>query len=291
MITGTKLSIPIGITAFCLMGAIALNTLSSPQALESEIHLTPEEQAIDLSMMELTFEDDFTRPSIVGRPPFSSYNENTKWLAHTPWNGDFGDAQFIDPGPGGPFEFTKSGLRIVATKAADGKWTSGLICSVDRDGLNQQGFAQKYGYFEFRSKLPEGPGTWPAFWLVGSDKTNGSSEIDVLEYYGKFNAGFHTVLHLWKKEGSKHQGYIVDVEPGSLTSAFHNFGVLITESSTSFYFDRRKYLEIPTPEEYKQPMYILANLALGGGWPIEELTSPAVMSIQYVRAYKQRTNR
>ena len=27
-----------------------------------------------------------------------------RWTAHTPWNGDFGDAKFIDPGPDGNIE-------------------------------------------------------------------------------------------------------------------------------------------------------------------------------------------
>ena len=255
---------------------------------EQQIHLKPGLDRIDLSKMDLTFEDKFSVPSVVGKAPFASYNNNIKWLAHTPWNGDFGEAQFIDPGPGGPFEFTNNGLRITARKSAQGKWTSGLICSVDRDGAGQQGFSQKFGYFEMRAKLPNGPGVWPAFWLVGVDKSNGSSEIDVLEYYGKFNAGFHTVLHLWKEGGGKHQGYIVDVAENSLTDSLHDYGVLITEGSISFFLDHQKYLEIETPEAYKQPMYLLANLALGGGWPINDLNSPATMNIEHIRVYKQR---
>jgi len=37
------------------------------------------------------------------------------------------------------------------------------------------------------------------------------------------------------------------------------------------------------------PLYMLVNLAMGGGWPIGEAVSPSYMYVDYVRAYaKQR---
>src|SRR5271157_1307387 len=47
----------------------------------------------------------------------------------------------------------------------NGKWRSGLLASAD---AWNGGFAQMYGYFEARIKLPKGPGTWPAFWFSES---------------------------------------------------------------------------------------------------------------------------
>ncbi|MCB9251259.1 MAG: glycoside hydrolase family 16 protein [Flavobacteriales bacterium] len=44
-------------------------------------------------------------------------------------------------------------------------------------------FKQKYGYFEIRCKNPEGPATWPAFWLTGASRW--PPEIDIFEMYGK----------------------------------------------------------------------------------------------------------
>src|SRR5712664_2877682 len=37
-----------------------------------------------------------------------------RWTAHTPWGGDFGDASFMDPGPGGPFKIKDGILSITA---------------------------------------------------------------------------------------------------------------------------------------------------------------------------------
>ena len=43
----------------------------------------------------------------------------------------------------------------------------------------------KYGRFEMRARLPEGQGTWPAFWMLSTDEVYGgwpkSGEIDIVE--------------------------------------------------------------------------------------------------------------
>src|SRR5215813_12503388 len=49
-----------------------------------------------------------------------------RWTAHTPWNGDFGDAAFQDPGPNGPFQIKDGMLSITASRDSMGRWTSGL---------------------------------------------------------------------------------------------------------------------------------------------------------------------
>ena len=59
--------------------------------------------------------------------------EGARWTAHTPWNGDFGDARFVDPGPTGPFS---AGRRTVDHRPSrsDGKWRSGLLAAADASG-------------------------------------------------------------------------------------------------------------------------------------------------------------
>ena len=239
---------------------------------------------LDLSGYTQTFNETFTTMDI------SSHGPGTRWIAHTPWNGDFGDATFGDPRLGGPFSLTPDGLRITATKGPDGRWTAGLICSMDRDGPGQHGFAQRYGYFEMKAKLPDGPGTWPAFWLVGTDKSQYSAEIDVIEYYGQFPQYFHAVQHIWVNGKDRYgRGRRFDIPPGSLTKAFNTFGVLILPDHMSFYLNREEIWSTPTPDEYKQPMYVLANLALGGGWPIKDLVSPVAMDIAAISVFQKKS--
>jgi hypothetical protein len=249
------------------------------------IHPTRGETAaapLDLSGYHVTFNENFTKFSISPDGP------GTVWIAHTPWHGDFGDAKFDNPGPNGPFSVDAAGLAITAHRDAAGNWHSGLICSMDKDGPGQQGFAQQYGYFEMKAELPSGSGTWPAFWLIGIHKKPVASEIDVVEYYGGFDQYFHSVEHVWALGADQlHQDHLTHIRAGQLSSQFNTYGVLITPKTTSFYFDRSLVWSTPTPPEYQQPMYLLANLAIGGGWPSQALRSPIVMRIAYIRAYQK----
>ncbi len=49
-------------------------------------------------------------------------------------------------------------------------------------------FSKKYGRFEFRARLPQGQGYWPALWMLPQDSVYGgwaaSGEIDVMENRG-----------------------------------------------------------------------------------------------------------
>jgi hypothetical protein len=236
--------------------------------------------SLDLSHYRMTFNETFHTLDA------TSHGPGGQWIAHTPWNGDFGDDTFDDPGPGGPFKTSPQGLTITAFKDDKGQWHSGLLCSLVPTPAGPKGFSQRYGYFEMKAKLPDGPGVWPAFWLVGTGKTN-SPEIDVMEYYGAFRGAYRITEHLWTNNSdSLHLTTAVDVPPGSLSSGYNTFGVLIEPKETSYYLNRKKVWSTPTPAEFRQPMYFLLDLAIGGGWPSDHLTSPQRMEVQYIRAYQ-----
>jgi len=236
---------------------------------------------IDPAKFRLTFDENFKTLDV------SAWGPGTRWIAHTPWSGDFGDAEFDGPGPNGPFSITSSGLEITARQDAHGRWHSGLLSSMDPIGPTQTGFAQRYGYFEMSAKFPDGPGVWPAFWLISKDRRYGTAEFDVVEFYGAFNNKFNAAIHLW---GNNHNSYgsgqAVTVSPGILSRQYNTYGVLISERVIKVYFNRQEIWSTPTPPEFRTPMYILVDLALGGGWPINQLQSPQVMDIQYIRAYQ-----
>ena len=240
-------------------------------------------QPLNMSQYHLSFEDDFTHPDI------SAHGPGTVWIAHTPWNGDFGNDVFDNPGSGSVFSVSPAGLTISAHKDSGGNWHGGLICSMDRIGTGAQGFAQQYGYFEMDAKLPDGPGVWPAFWLVGTQRQDAVSEIDVMEYYGHARDEYHITEHYWVN-GHDVLGawHVVTVPPGFLTSRYNSFGVAVTPQNLAFYFNGQEVWRTPTPPEYKQPMYVLADLAIGGGWPFNKLDSPQPMQIRAIRAYVQK---
>jgi beta-glucanase (GH16 family) len=242
-----------------------------------------QEREVDLSRFTRTFKEDFQRFSV------SAWGPGTRWIAHTPWHGDFGDAEFTDPLPGFPFVTGPEGLRIEARKDAAGKWRSGLISSRDHDGYGGPGFAQQYGYFEMTAKLPKGPGVWPAFWLVGIDNSKSRAEIDVLEYYGVSPSTYHVTVHVWAEDETKFgDNKVVTIGPSIATDQFNKYSVLIDENWVTFYFNRREVWRTPTRKEFKQPMYMLANLALGSGWPIDKTINPSFMYIKSIEAYAAR---
>jgi beta-glucanase (GH16 family) len=237
---------------------------------------------LDLSHMHMTFNETFKTLSI------SPWGPDSVWIAHTPWNGDFGAAQFDLAGPYSPFTLTKNGLDITARQDPAVHWHSGLLASEDREGRSQNGFAQRYGYFEICAKLPGQAGDWPAFWLSGLNSPAGKAEFDVFEFYGHDNTSFRTS---WGMHGSApaHNfgaSHRIFVAPGSLSTQFNVFGVLITPTRMITYLNGREVLEAATPADFKVPFFMIANLAIGGGWPYDQLHGPQTMSIRYIRAYQ-----
>jgi beta-glucanase (GH16 family) len=239
--------------------------------------------SLDLSNYRITFDENFNDLSVSSRGP------GTKWIAHTPWNGDFGDAQFADPEPKFPFTIEDGILRIEARKDADGKWQSGLLASEDP---NNDGFSQQYGYFEIRAKLPPGPGTWPGFWLIGNHLPDASAEVDILEQLGKFPDWYQATVHVWPKNGGGRtfeDKHTVHVEPGTMSADFHTYGAMIDPDWVVFYFDRVEVARSPTPPEARQPFFILLDLALGSAWPIDQTPNPSYMYVDYVRVYSMKS--
>lgn len=240
--------------------------------------------AIDLCEFKPTFIEDFQTLSVAARTL-----DTARWTAHTPWNGDFGDAAFADPGPNGPFAVEDGELLITARRNADGRWRSGLIAAADASG---RGTGVQYGYFEARMRMPPGPGTWPAFWLSSLKPTKDTSpgvEIDVVEYYGHSDIAYSSSLHVWykgaEKARSRHIVHRTPVPSNSLVAEFHDYGVRVAPDAITYYLDRKPVWQQPTPTELKTPLFPLVNLALGSGFPIDKTPNPSTLAVKYVHLY------
>ena len=73
-----------------------------------------------------------------------------------------------------------------------------------------------------------------------------------------------------------------------MTTGFHTYGVDWQKDKITWYFDGAKVYETATPAGMDKPMYMLANLAVGGDWPGSPdgtTTFPATLQIDYIRAY------
>jgi len=264
----------------CLVGALLL--ISQHNAGEAETWLPPD---FNPCSYKIVFSEDFSNFRVAAHKI-----GNARWTAHTPWNGDFGDAQFVDPQPNDPFTVSNRGLEITARKNPDGHWTSGLIAAADHDG---HGFGTRFGYFEARIKMPPGPGTWPAFWLSSLKPVqdpSASVEIDAVEYYGHLTSSYQVAIHVWygKSKEAKSRGalHVIEVPKDSLVNDFHDYGVDIQPKTITFYFDRKPVWEVQTPEELTFSEYPLLDLALGSGFPIQNTINPSRLQIQYVHIFR-----
>lgn len=268
---------PIGLLVPMLTAA-ALIGFTQPDRAE------PPHPSIDLGLYRLTFDESFDTLDVSARGPGS------RWIAHTPWGGDFGDARFVDPRPGFPFTVDNGILRIEARRNENGQWESGLLASVDPDGT---GFSQQYGYFEMRAKLPAGLGLWPAFWLdsfIPKDVPDPSIEIDVIEHYSQFPKAYESIVTVWPKDPKVTKTSVRKVHTvpeGILSAGFHTYGVSVDPEWTVFYFDRAEIWRVKTPTEHKHKLMILVNLAMGAGWPITDTPNPSYMYVDYVRAFEK----
>src|SRR5207244_2124637 len=91
--------------------------------------------------------------------------DTTKWTFETGNNGGWGNAEREYYTGRAANAYVSSGmLHIVALQESMG----GLPYTSAR--MKTQGlFSKKYGRFEFRAKLPQGLGFWPALWMLGSN--------------------------------------------------------------------------------------------------------------------------
>ncbi len=239
-----------------------------------------ENGTIDLSAYERVFTEDFDAVDVSGEYC------NKRWFAHTPYFGDFGDAVFADPDGDFPFSTADGILRISARKT-DGEWESGILSSQNPCGT---GYTQQFGYFEARMKMPGGPGVWPAFWMLSMDERGYRAEIDVLEFYGhepnaiQSSYKTHNIGPDHDPFGELRWQESTEKPP---TDEFNLYGVSVEDDFMVFYLNRKEYWRIETPEEFKQPFYILVNLALGSGYSIDKTPNPSHLYVDYIHAYQK----
>ena len=189
-----------------------------------------------------------------------------------------------------PWTATDGVLRITADKTSEhlkpliqnNSYTSGMINSYHQ-------FSQTYGYFEMRAQLPEGKGLWPAFWLLRQDGLV-SSEIDILEMIGQESTKLHNAVHSWETGQISTKGNETAVP--DMTKGFHTYGLSWQPDKIAWYFDGQKVFETDTPADMHTPMFMIANLAVGGTWPGDPdagTAFPSSMLIDHIRVYSDKS--
>lgn len=210
--------------------------------------------------------------------------DKTKWLTTLRWdmrnNAGNAEAQYYMDNA---FTFQNGKIHLIARKKPAGgfPYQSGVLCTYGK-------FSQQYGYYEIRARMPKGKGMWPAFWLLPVRET-WPPEIDILEFLGHDLTTMYMTNHYFGPDGS----YRHDTESYTgpdFSAGFHTFGALWEKGKITYYVDgvQRYVVTTNVPDE---PMYVIANLAVGGHWPgYPDATTkfPQRYSIEWIRVWKKK---
>ena len=163
------------------------------------------------------------------------------------------------------------------------EYCSGLVSS-------HASFAQEYGYFEIRAKVPAGQGLWPAFWLLPVT-TEWPPEIDVFEILGDEPRTVHMHVHYEDASGRHQDNGTAFRSPDDFSRDYHTFAVKWGPERIVWYVDGvERHRAEGKRASPNGRMYLIANLAVGGDWPgaPDETTAfPASFDIDYVRVYRR----
>ncbi|MEL6563355.1 MAG: family 16 glycosylhydrolase [Pseudomonadota bacterium] len=157
-------------------------------------------------------------------------------------------------------------------------WLAGSLTTRDH-------FAQTYGYYEIRARLPEGQALWPAFWLV-NDARSWPPEIDLIDVMGDetqvLSSGVHSAL--WGDKVTSASKTLVS----DLADDFNVYGMTWTPAHVIFTLNGLETHRLATPADMHEPMVLILNLAIGGWNGLSDATTPEdeAFEIDYVHVYQ-----
>lgn len=180
-----------------------------------------------------------------------------------------------------------------------------------------------YGRFEFRAKLPEGQGAWPAFWMLGATETYGDTwplygEIDIMEAINlgarcdtcsgsdgenRTSAAIHYGSEFPNNQYVSERTQLDD--NSNPADGYHVWAVEWGEGLVQWFLDGELYYtttndmwytdgDLTNPNApFDASFYLILNLAIGGNYPeplnemgIAETVAPNQFLIDWVRVYQ-----
>ncbi len=255
---------------------------------------------------KLVWSDEFNNN---GEPDSSVWNYENGFVRNE-------ELQWYQPGNA----YCKDGLLIIEAQKEkrpnplyhkDGKdWrTSRQFIECTSSSINTAGKKEfLYGRMEVRARIPVGKGAWPAIWLLGTSmEWPSNGEIDVMEFYRKQGIPHILANAAWgtdKRWDAKWQSkaipfsHFLEKDP-DWASEFHIWRMDWDRNAIKIYLDDELLNEISLENTYngsigehknpfRQPQYILLNLAVGGinGGEVSVNTYPLRYEIDYVRFYQ-----
>jgi beta-glucanase (GH16 family) len=248
----------------------------------------------------LTFAEEFDsfhiwngKSGLDTRPGFAMASWANQGFA---WSGT-SDTWYLQPDPYDPSAHdtfkVQDGILTISAQRSDVlyrdpkgsyKYTSGVVTTYHE-------FSQLYGYFEIRAQVSNAAGTLPAFWLLPTDNS-WPPELDVMEILGSDPSTLYTTVHSQVDGATKiddtHYQTSAGAQISDASASFHTYGVDWQADTITWYVDGVKVAQVATPSDMHKPMYLIANLNVGGNWegrPADNQSFSASFKIDYIRAY------
>lgn len=132
-----------------------------------------------------------------------------------------------------------------------------------------------YGTAEARIKVTDGPGLWPAWWMLGNGNWPEDGEIDIMEYVGEkdwVSAAVHGPGYSGETPFVNRQYF----EAGNDATQWHTYGVEWTPDALNFKYDGKLMFRVNRKMTghygkwaFDTKKFLLLNYALGGGYPVK----------------------
>lgn len=239
--------------------------------------------------MELTWSDEFDTDGV---------NLDNWTYDIGGWGWGNGEAQYYTDRPEN--SRTENGVLVIELRQEPYEGNSFTSARLRTQGLQEF----KYGRIEARIKVPEGAGTWPAFWMLGASFDQNApeqenqwpfvGEIDIMEYTGKDPDLILGTIHGpgYSGAGGRSRWFRQDFP---IADDWHTYAVDWNAEGIEWFFDGQSYAEIG-PDNIKRgewvfddPFFIILNLAHGGtlgGVIDQDLEYPIQYLTDYVRVYQ-----
>jgi beta-glucanase (GH16 family) len=241
----------------------------------------------------LVWSDEFTGPDI-NLQDWCYETEATGWCHE--WNGEW--QHYTDNDEGGSNACINNGALVLRALENGG----GLEGYTSARLVTKGKRSWRYGTIVARMQLPYGQGMWPAFWLMGNTGAwPANGEIDVMEMIGGNTAGgtgdrrtYGTIHWAGTNTPPDHKSAGGNyLNAASLSADWHYYELEWNATTITIRFDGHDVMSRSIVgaefDEFRQPFYLLFNLAVGGTWggyPDGTTVFPQYMYIDWVRVYQ-----
>ena len=257
-----------------------------------DIPCYPIGEKVDMSKFKQTFSEEFSGE--LDRSVWSGhyqYGNTTESRKGSYWN------QYLAT--------TQDGNLIIPVvyleEGMGGKGAGWYSAGIDTDSDSQNGFSQKFGYFECRCILPKGEDIWSAFWLMNegvyNEDGNGrdGTEIDVFEsdcYEDLLPNAITSNLHFdgysdaHQKQGARK--FLIKNNP---YEDFNTYGLEWNENEYIFYINGVETFRTNFGGVSQNEEYLILSVEMRGedGVPSQRENKPAESAqfiVDYVKVYQ-----